>query len=147
MSIEARDDSTVEEVEQSKWPEPATDATRLEKTVHRLRRKPLGRLSVEDLRVLLGQQVGLDVILERAFAHLEHDPYVSGDCYPGDLLVSVSRISVEYWRDHPDAARRARDLARRVRDVDDGDQSEHSPRIVSKALDDFESAVERFSAD
>ncbi|WP_328444715.1 contact-dependent growth inhibition system immunity protein [Amycolatopsis sp. NBC_00438] len=47
------------------------------RTVHELRRKPLGTLSTlstEDLRVLLLQQESVDVLVPAALTLLEEDP-------------------------------------------------------------------------
>ena len=97
---------SLEEIEGSYWGEPPTGATRLIATVHALRRRPIGRLDVEDLRVLIAQRVGLDVVVPLALARLEEDPLAEGDFYPGDLLVAVVRLPAEYWRTRgPEAAR------------------------------------------
>ncbi|WUJ12451.1 contact-dependent growth inhibition system immunity protein [Actinoplanes sp. NBC_00393] len=79
------------------WGGPPTGSSRLVATVHELRRRPLAELGVEDLRVLIGQQVGLPVLVPRAVRVLEADPLAEGDFYPGDLLVAVIRVPAAYW--------------------------------------------------
>ncbi|BCY05422.1 contact-dependent growth inhibition system immunity protein [Actinoplanes sp. L3-i22] len=96
-------EQSLEELEGDAWGDAAADATGLIATVHRLRRKPIGELAVEDLRIMLGQQVGVPVLVPEALAVLEHDPLAEGDCYPGDLLSAVvRRVPAEYWAAHPE---------------------------------------------
>ncbi|PKW14302.1 contact-dependent growth inhibition system immunity protein [Saccharopolyspora spinosa] len=94
---ESRDDLSLEQIEDDTWGEPPADATKLVKTVHQLRRKPIGALSDADLRVLLAQKVGIDVLVPRVLALLERDPLLEGDFYPGDVLVAVLKVPVDYW--------------------------------------------------
>lgn len=99
---EDRDDLSLEQIEDNEWGEPPADATRLIRTVHDVRRKPLGNLDAEDYRVLLLQQVGVEVLVPRALTQLERDPLWEGDFYPGDVLSAVLQLPEQYWRTHPD---------------------------------------------
>jgi hypothetical protein len=71
------------------------------RTVHELRRKPIGQLDVEDLRILLGQDVGTEVLLPYALTVLERNPFAEGDYYPGDLLSAVLTLPLEHWQANP----------------------------------------------
>jgi hypothetical protein len=51
--------------------------------------------TVEDLRIMIGQQIGLWHLMPLTVAVLEQDPLAEGDFYAGDLLSSV--ISNEEW--------------------------------------------------
>ncbi|WP_370938479.1 contact-dependent growth inhibition system immunity protein [Amycolatopsis sp. cg13] len=93
---------SLEQIENSDWGDPPADATRLIETVHRLRRKPIGLLTAEDLRLLLGQNVGAPIFVPRALAMLEEDPLREGDLYPGDLLAATMRIPSTHWHARPD---------------------------------------------
>jgi contact-dependent growth inhibition (CDI) system CdiI-like immunity protein len=97
----ADDDSSLEQIEGDAWGDPPAGATDLIATVHRLRRKPVGALTPEDLRMLIAQRVGLGVLIPRALARLERDPLLEGDYYPGDVLVAVLKTPVDYWATHP----------------------------------------------
>ncbi|WP_371799714.1 contact-dependent growth inhibition system immunity protein [Streptomyces sp. NBC_01707] len=46
---------SLEELKDERWPAPSGDATRLVATPHALRRKPIGELTVEGMRLLIGQ--------------------------------------------------------------------------------------------
>jgi hypothetical protein len=104
-------EQSLEQIEGDFWGDPPADATRLTATVHALRQRPVGQLGTEGLRVLIAQQVGLDVVVPLALARLEHDPLAEGDFYPGDLLVAVLRVPQAYWRSHSDEAARLRTIA------------------------------------
>jgi hypothetical protein len=98
----ADDDSSLEQIEADAWGDPPAGATDLVATVHRLRRKPVGALTAEDLRMLIAQRVGLDVLIPRALAQLGREPLLEGDFYPGDVLVATLKTPVDYWAAHPD---------------------------------------------
>jgi len=120
---DAREQS-LEEIEGDAWGDAPADATKLVTTVHELRRKPIGSLQVEDLRVLLGQREGVPVLVPRALDVLEHDPLAEGDYYPGDLLNAVlSRVPAEYWAAHPGESARLRALVATV-ELDEVDDDE-----------------------
>ncbi|WP_405009043.1 contact-dependent growth inhibition system immunity protein [Kitasatospora sp. NBC_01539] len=84
------------------WPAPLPGATRLVTAVHAARRRPVGDLSVEELRVLIGQNVGLPYVLPLAVAVLRDDPTAEGDLYPGDLLSAVVTRHPAVWAAFPD---------------------------------------------
>ena len=71
--------------------------------------RPLSQLSVEELRLLIGQRESLDVVVPLALDFLEHDPLVSGELFEGDLLATVlRRPAMEFWAARPDLFRRVR---------------------------------------
>ncbi|MFF0492769.1 contact-dependent growth inhibition system immunity protein [Nocardia sp. NPDC004068] len=88
----------MEQIDGKIWPELAADATRLMKTVHKLRRKPIDLFSAEDLRILLGQNEVTAVLLPLVLTVLERNPLAEGDYYPGDLLTTTVRIPAEVWK-------------------------------------------------
>ncbi|KAB1110193.1 hypothetical protein F6X54_18090 [Micromonospora aurantiaca] len=62
-----------------------------------LRRKPLAEFTVEDLRIMLGQEIGVPALLPLALQVLLRDPLAEGDYYPGDLLANVRRLPEPAW--------------------------------------------------
>ena len=58
-------------------------------TCHDLRSKPIDEFGIEDLRIMIGQSIGLKHLLPVALAQLEENPFAEGDFYPGDLLAAV----------------------------------------------------------
>ena len=84
-------DRTLDELEANAWGDPPRRASYLQGTLRALRRKPIGDFTIEDLRICVGQQVGLAWLIPIAISRLEDNPLAAGDLYPGDLLVAVVR--------------------------------------------------------
>ncbi|UJW31133.1 hypothetical protein L3Q67_39075 [Saccharothrix sp. AJ9571] len=106
VTPEAGGSRTLEQIEGRHWGDPPADATPMVKTVYELRRKPVASMETEDLRMLLSQQEGVDVLVPVALTRLEQNPLAEGDFYAGDLLTAVLRIPQSYWRQHPGQLRR-----------------------------------------
>ncbi|NKQ28691.1 contact-dependent growth inhibition system immunity protein [Streptomyces galbus] len=98
-------DRSLEELERDCWPAPPADASHLVATVHGLRRRPIGELTVEDMRLLIGQDVGLGYLLPLALEVLRDDPMAEGDMYEGDLLSAVVTRSPAVWNEWPELGR------------------------------------------
>ncbi len=96
---------TLDELEGVKTPPPCFDSY-LTGTCHRLRQKPIGEFTVEDLRIMIGQSFGLFFLIPLALDVLESHPLAEGDFFPGDLLLSVLRSDPSYWQGHAEHRRR-----------------------------------------
>jgi hypothetical protein len=79
-----------------------------------LRRKPIGSFSSEELRIMIGQGIGLPWLVPLALEQLETNPLVEGDFFPGDLLASVLRIGPEFWAQEWEWRQRTRALLERL---------------------------------
>ncbi|RPK56363.1 hypothetical protein EES42_41095 [Streptomyces sp. ADI95-17] len=97
-------------------------------TAHALRSRPVGTLTVEDLRLLIGQDIGLPVLLPLAVEVLRDNPLAEGDMYEGDLLRAVLTRNPAVWSTYPE-------LARQLTFIVDG---------LSGLSSDLRSKVERF---
>lgn len=86
-------------------------------TVRALRRKPLAALTVEDLRLLIRQDVGLPYLLPLAVEVLRIDPLAEGDLYEGDLLAAVLTRRVEVWSRLPQVRREVHLIVAELADV------------------------------
>ncbi len=84
------------------WPasEPAYETPLVERC-HAALDLPLKDQTVETLRLLLGQGIGVETLLPRALDILEVNILASGDLYAGDLLSACQRLPVSYWNEHP----------------------------------------------
>lgn len=109
---------SLEQIDDDAWGDPPADATHLVCATLALRRKPVATLTAEDLRLLIGQQIGVEVLLPCALALLSSDPLAEGHYYPGDLLASVMRLPSEYWAAHPDQAVAVRKIASAANHMD-----------------------------
>ena len=74
----------------------------LVRNCHRLRRVPLNEFTVEDVRLMIGQDLSLEYLMPIAIEHLEKNPFVEGDYYPGDLLKNAIGIRPDFWEQHPE---------------------------------------------
>jgi hypothetical protein len=92
---------TLEQLEGVVWPHNAYPS-RVVQESQRLRRVPVDRLTLEDLRFLLGQQIGSSFLVPVALAHLSDDPLASGDLFRGDLLSNLLALPDEFWAKHPE---------------------------------------------
>ncbi|WP_183298230.1 contact-dependent growth inhibition system immunity protein [Cellulomonas cellasea] len=92
---------TLDDVDPPAWTWPPPVDTHLVRRCHELRKVPVDALGVEDLRLLIGQEIALPVLLPLALAHLEADPLAEGDLYAGDLLVAVRRVAAERLEELP----------------------------------------------
>lgn len=99
---------TLDDLDPPRWPAPPPEATRLVRTVHALRRVPLGELGPAELRTLVAQRVGLAYVLPLAVRELLADPLLDAYFYPGDLLLTVVGAPASAWALLPDLAARLR---------------------------------------
>jgi hypothetical protein len=76
-----------------------------------LRRKPLDEFNTEDLRIMIGQNIGLRYLIPLALDRLTRNTFVSGDFYRGDLLGVVLRAERAFWLQSPSELARAQQLA------------------------------------
>jgi hypothetical protein len=77
---------------------------------HALRSKPIDEFTVEDLRLMIQQQIGLRYLVPIALQHLREDPLAEGDFYPGDLLAAILRVDGAFWQQKPDLNRELRNM-------------------------------------
>jgi hypothetical protein len=82
-------DPTIKSIEGCVWPEPEWQSG-LVLAAHALRKKPLGELSPNDLRVAFNEDIGADHLKERVLDVLTEDA-VAGDIFDGDLICAVMR--------------------------------------------------------
>lgn len=91
--------NTIEKTENDYWEEPGY-STQLVKRCHELRKVPIDKFTIEDLRIMIGQQFSLPILIPIALEKFADDLFVAGDFYEGDLLNCVLLINTEYWNAH-----------------------------------------------
>jgi len=91
-----------------------TYRSHLVRECRRLRRVPLRDFTAEDLRIAIGQNVGLEYLVPLALERLDDDPFTPGAYYPCDLLVSVLRSDMKFWQRHAKLRERLVTIAERA---------------------------------
>jgi hypothetical protein len=86
--------------------------TSLVATCEALFLKPLNEYSIENLRIMIGQEIGLEFLVPLAIEKLQGDILAEGDFYPGDLLASVLRVNRSFWLLHHDLYDRLKKLVK-----------------------------------
>lgn len=72
-------------------------SSNLVKRCTELSSQSLNEYSVEDMRVMISQQIGLDFLVPLALDQLNTNILSEGDYYPGDLLTAVLKIDKVFW--------------------------------------------------
>jgi hypothetical protein len=90
-------DKTLENLEKSDWGESVNAPTNLVKRCQELRKVPLNNFTIEDLRMMIGQQIGLQYLVQLAIEKLSDDLFAEGDLFSGDLLKSVLNVDSALW--------------------------------------------------
>lgn len=120
---------SLEQLEGRRWPDPPQDTTSLVRSVHELRRRPIGTLEPDELARLISQDVGLPWLLPLAVEILRATApgQSAGGWYDDDLLYAVVTRRPEVWADAPNLARTLKeavailtDLSSYVKDEVDG---------------------------
>ena len=101
---------TLQELEGDDWGKPEFQS-HVVTNAHRLHRVPVREFTLEDLRLLISQQIGLQYLIPIALERLHGDPFVEGDCYPGDLLAAVLRADSRFWIASPELRAEAARIA------------------------------------
>jgi hypothetical protein len=109
------------------------------KTVHALRDVPLPDLTVEDIRVLLSQREGVDVLTPVALDILDSNPLAEGDFYPGDLLTALLGCHSRET-DSPGLVARIEQLIERVSKKGDLEQYDAPHNRIWSSIDEWRTA-------
>ena len=92
------------------WGAAPEGATGLMRRCHALRSTPIDELTVEGLRLMIQQQIGLRYLVPIALQRLRQDPLAEGDFYPGDLLAALLRVAGDFWQQRPELYRELRNV-------------------------------------
>ena len=129
---------TLEQLEQDVWKPSEMDST-LIKTCSELRKKPLKDFSTEDLRIMIGQNIGLDFLVPMALEQLQKNVLAKGDFYPGVLLESVLGIMYKFWKAQPETWFKVKTLYKLNQEMFEQDQAFKS---IRKRYEQFEGVYE-----
>lgn len=87
---------SIQELEDAEWHGSSSDSN-LAARCTSLWHTPLNDFTVADLRLMIGQLIGLKFLVPIAVDCLLGNPYVEGDLYPGDLLACVLNVDPAWW--------------------------------------------------
>jgi hypothetical protein len=87
---------TLENLEKDYWGN-AENGSHLVKRCHELRKVPLENFTTEDLRIMIGQGIGLNYLIPLALEVLTKDLFAEGDFFEGDLLKNILKIDTVFW--------------------------------------------------
>jgi len=103
---------TLEQLEDEYWAEP-TFHSHLVIECHRMRKIPLRDLTDENLRMAIGQKMGLQYLLPLAIEQLNENPLASGDLYDSDLLSNIFTLPASVWGERRDLREKLLAIANR----------------------------------
>jgi hypothetical protein len=88
---------SIENLEKDSWGQPPKDSTPLVDKIYRLRTIQIKNLEPKDIRLLIGQKVGLKYLIPLAFDILRGDLFIDTELYGGDLLQNVTKVDNDFW--------------------------------------------------
>lgn len=89
-------DKSIEELENDYW-EDSDFNSYIVQTTQNARKKPVSQLSDEEIRLLIGQKIGLKYLIPIALSLISKDPLVEVTFYKGDLLSQLLKLSYNDW--------------------------------------------------
>ncbi|MFZ2863768.1 MAG: contact-dependent growth inhibition system immunity protein [Ignavibacteriaceae bacterium] len=102
---------SLESLEKNTWTAPSSDeGSYLIKTCNSLRKKQLQDFTTEDLRIMIGQEIGLYFLIPLAIETLTDNLFAEGDMYEGDLLKNVLDVDTKFWDDNKNYWQQLNDL-------------------------------------
>jgi hypothetical protein len=99
----------LDELEGIVWNKPESDS-HLVQVCCKLRQTPLNLFKVEDLRIMIGQNIGLLHLIPLVIEVLKINPLAEGDYFAGDLLEAVINANTEFWKDNLALKKRIEDI-------------------------------------
>jgi hypothetical protein len=109
-------DKTIENLEKQNFGNPSEAPTNMVKRCLELCKVPLNQFTVEDLRLMIGQDFSLRYLIPLATEHLKENIFVEGDLYPGDLLKNVLSVDANFWRSSKHLWKEVNELIKSRRD-------------------------------
>lgn len=94
-------DKSIEELENNYW-EDSDFHSYVVQTSQNARKKPISQLSDEEIRLLIGQKIGLKYLIPIALSIISKNPIVEITFYEGDLLSQLLRLSENDWANNKD---------------------------------------------
>ena len=104
---------SIEQLENDYWKDEIDFPSNLVINCHKYRKIPIKELTIEQLRLLISQKIGIEYLTELAIKKLELNILAEGDLYEGDLLLAVFSLPTEFWNGKPTEFRTLQNLVER----------------------------------
>ena len=127
----------MESLDKNYWGKPEYDSY-LVITCHKLRKKQLKDFETEDLRIMIGQSIGLKYLIPLALKILSDNILAEGDIYEGDLLEAVLTSEKDYWKTEIDNWKQVCLLFNENRSLFETDNTK---RHIRKVYNEFEKII------
>lgn len=122
---------------------PIEEASSIQKRIIRLYNKAIDEYTLGDLRFMIGQELGLDYLVDIAFNHLKENVFLDSEYYEGDLLSNILQLPPEFWETHPTEKNTLLGLLNTNSDtIQEQDLSLDTNRKIKRLAKDF---IEKYS--
>ncbi|AUC23918.1 hypothetical protein BTO15_00060 [Polaribacter sejongensis] len=91
---------SIEQLEKDIWKNPSKFPTDLVEKCYHYRKISIAELTNEQIRLLISQKIGIEHLIGIALEKLERNILTECDFYEGDLLMTVSSLSTEFWNEN-----------------------------------------------
>lgn len=88
---------SIEQLENDYWDDKIIFPSNLVINCHKYRKIPINELTIEQLRLLISQKIGIEYLTEIAIEKLKLNILAESDLYKGDLLEAVLGLPIEFW--------------------------------------------------
>ncbi len=121
-------EKSLEQLEKKKFEKP-NFGSRLSSECLQLWSVPIKDLSIDNLRLLIGQQIGLNYLIPFAMELLSVNPLEEGSYFKGDLLQSVISIQDEFWSDNPELFNQMVEIKNELEVIEENIKRELKPKL------------------
>lgn len=108
---------SIEQLENDYWKESTEFPSGMVENCYSYRKIPINELTIEQLRLLISQKIGLKYLVRLGIEKLENNVLAEGDFYEGDLLVAISNLPTEYWKENQSEFRALENIVERNSDL------------------------------
>ena len=108
---------SLRDLEKENWVDLDEYPSDLVRRCYQYTKIPISELSIEQLRTLVSQEIGLNHLIKPVLQELEKNILAEGDLYEGDLLSAISSIKIDVWKNHPLELQRLKSMIDRNMDV------------------------------
>lgn len=100
--------------------------------------KDIDAFSLEDIRFMIGQELGIVYLLPKAFEYLEKDIFLEVSYYEGDLLSVVLKLPSKFWKDKQEERNKMLNLLKLNQDrIESLDVQFSDSRTLKKTINQF----------